>query len=176
MIEFFALLSDWAVPLFILAILSYGLKRGIPIYEAFTEGGKEGFTTAVEIIPYLVAMLVAIEVLKVSGGIDLIQQLISPLTGLLGIPSEIIPLALMRPLSGGGSQALLLDLFEQYGPDSYLGRLGSALFGSTETTFYVITLYYGAIGVKRVRHSLFVGLLADLAGILAAVFFTGLIF
>lgn len=168
--------SLYAIPVILLGIPTYGMIRGVKVYEAFTDGAKEGFTNAIRIIPFLVAMLVAIGVLRASGALGYFAQMVSPLTNLIGMPSEVLPMALMRPLSGGGANGVMVDLFKTYGPDSLIGRMASVISGSTDTTFYIIAVYFGAVGVKRIRYSLSAGLLADLAGILAAVFLTNLMF
>lgn len=176
MISAFQAVSAWAVPLMILGILALGMARRLPAYEIFVEGAKEGFTTAVSIIPFLVAMFVAISVFRESGAMELLLQTLRPLTKALGVPSEVMPLALLRPLSGSASFGLTSYLIKSHGPDSLIGRLASAIQGSTETTFYVLTVYFGAVGVKKTRYALPVGLIADLAGFLAAVFITRVVF
>lgn len=168
-------ISIWAISFVILVIVSYGYLKGVRVYEAFTEGAKEGFTTAIMIIPFLVAMLVAIGIFRASGAMEFLIKVLSPITNLIGIPSQILPMALMRPLSGGGAQGLMTELLKTYGPDSFIGRVAATMMGSTETTFYVLALYYGSIAVKNSRHSLLAGLLADIAGILASVFVVRLV-
>lgn len=168
--------SLYAIPVILLGIPAYGMIKKVKVYEAFTDGAKEGFTNAVRIIPFLVAMLVAIGVLRASGALGYFARFMSPITNLIGMPSEVLPMALMRPLSGGGANGIMVDLFKTYGPDSLIGRMASVISGSTDTTFYVIAVYFGAVGVKKIRYSLSAGLMADLAGILAAVFLTNLMF
>lgn len=168
--------SLYAIPFVLLVIPAYGMLRGVKVYEAFTDGAKEGFTNAVRIIPFLIAMLVAIGILRASGALGYFAKLVAPLTGFIGMPSEVLPMALMRPLSGGGADGIMVELFKTYGPDSLIGRMASVISGSTDTTFYIIAVYFGAVGVKQIRYSLSAGLLADLAGILAAVFVTNMMF
>lgn len=168
--------SLYAVPVILLGIPAYGMFKKVKVYEAFTEGAKDGFTNAIRIIPFLIAMLVAIGVLRASGALNYFSQLVAPITRLIGMPSEVLPMALMRPLSGGGANGIMVELFKEHGPDSLIGRMASVIAGSTDTTFYVIAVYFGAVGVKKIRYSLSAGLLADLAGILAAVFVTNLMF
>ena len=163
-------ISRWAIPLLFLGITTWGVSRGVSVYESFVEGAKEGFQTAIRILPYLVAMLVAIQVFHHSGALDRFTSFIAPFTARLNIPAEILPLALMRPLSGSGSLGMLAQILKTHGPDSMMGRLASTLYGSTETTFYVLTVYTGAIGVKRIRHSLITSLIADVVGFLAAIY------
>lgn len=168
--------SLYAIPIILLGIPTYGMFKKVKVYEAFTEGAKDGFTNAIRIIPFLIAMLVAIGVLRASGALNYFSQLVAPLTRLIGMPSEVLPMALMRPLSGGGANGIMVELFKEHGPDSLIGRMASVIAGSTDTTFYIIAVYFGSVGVKKIRYSLSAGLLADLAGILAAVFVTNLMF
>ena len=162
--------SILAIPFLVAFFPLYAALRRIPVYEEFIEGAKEGFPVAVKVIPYLVGMMVAIGMLRGAGVIEWIASWSAPLLGVLGVPTELLPLALMRPLSGSGSLAALGDLLKQVGPDSVIARMGGTLFGSTETTFYVIAVYFGSVGIRRVRHALAAGLIADATGILAAVY------
>ncbi|NLL42918.1 MAG: spore maturation protein [Firmicutes bacterium] len=163
-------LSRWAIPILLLGITTLGLSRRVPIYESFVEGAKEGWHTALRILPYLVGMLVAIQVFQHSGALDQLINLISPLTNWLGFPREVLPLALMRPISGSGSLAILSQTFATFGPDSFVGRLAAAIMGSSETSLYVLTVYAGSVGIKRTRHTLATSLISDLAGSLAALY------
>lgn len=169
-------LSVWALPALLAGILSVALVRRVSVYEAFVEGAKEGFGTAVAIIPHVVAMMVAISLFRASGALDLLVSLFRPLTELLRVPEEIVPLAFLRPLTGSGALAYMVDLFQAHGPDSLIGRMASTIQGSTDTTFYVLAVYFGAVGITRVRYALTVGLLADLAGIAAAIWITNRVF
>lgn len=169
-------LSPIAVPFVLTFFPLYAFGHGVPIYSEFIEGAKEGFQTALRIIPYLVAMLVAIAVFRESGALDFLKFLLSPVLGLLQIPSEMLPMVLMRPLSGSGSLAVLGDMIKQFGPDSLLTYTAATIYGSAETTFYVIAVYFGSVGITRIRHAIFAGLLADLAGAVAAVFVCRLLF
>jgi spore maturation protein SpmA len=156
-----------------------GVIKKIAVYEAFTEGAKEGFKTAVTIIPYLVAMLVAIAAFRASGLMDVLIQLISTSISLLGLPTdfvEALPTAIMKPLSGSGARGMMIETMQTHGADSFVGRLASTFQGSTETTFYVLAVYFGSVAVRNSRHALFCGLFADLAGILAAIFAAYLFF
>ena len=162
-------ISVLAIPFLVAFFPLYAALHRIPVYEEFIEGAKEGFPVAIKIIPFLVGMLVAIGFLRGAGVIELLTQWTAPALAQLGIPSELLPLALLRPLTGSGSLAALGDLIQQQGPDSLVARMGGTLFGSTETTFYVIAVYFGSVGIQRVRHALYAGLIADAAGILAAV-------
>lgn len=150
--------------------------KRLPAYELFVEGGKEGITLAISILPFLLGMLVAITVLRSSGALDAFIQLITPLLSWLGFPPDIVPLGLIRPVSGTAALAMTTELIQTHGPDSFIGRLASTMQGSTDTTLYILTIYFGAIGIKRIRYALKVGLLADLIGIIASVIVVSWIF
>jgi spore maturation protein B len=165
-----------AIPLLIIGFVLYGAVKKVKLYEEFVEGAKEGFNIAVKIIPYLVAMLVAIGIFRASGGMDLLAKIVSPITDLIGMPAEVLPMALMRPLSGSASIGIMAELMAKYGPDSFIGVLSSTILGSTETTFYVLALYFGSINIRKTRHAVIAGVSADIAGILAALFIVRIIF
>ena len=169
-------ISTFSIPLIFLFIVSYGFLKGIKLYEAFTEGAKEGFTTAIRVIPFLTGMLVAIGIFRASGAMDYLTLILSPLTNLIGMPSEVLPMALMRPLSGGGANGIMNSLFNKYGPDSLIGTMASIMSGSTDTTFYILAVYFGSINIKKTRHALPAGLTADVAGLMAATIITNIIF
>ena len=159
--------SYWLMPVLIFLIFSYGLARGVHIYEAVTEGARQGFDIAVRIIPFLVAILVAIRMFRASGAMELLTSVLNPVTRLIGMPGEVLPMALVRPLSGSGAFGIMAELVEA-APDSYAAYVASTLMGSTETTFYVLAVYFGAVGVSRIRHALLAGLCADATGIVVA--------
>ena len=159
--------SYWLMPVLIFLIFSYGLARGVRIYEAVTEGAKQGFDIAVRIIPFLVAILVAIRMFRASGAMELLTSVLNPVTRLIGMPGEVLPMALVRPLSGSGAFGIMAELIEA-APDSYTSYVASTLMGSTETTFYVLAVYFGAVGVSRIRHALLAGLSADITGVVVA--------
>ena len=169
-------ISLYAIPFIIVSIVLFGAFKKVNVYETFTDGAKDGFKTAVTIIPFLVGMLVAIGVFRASGALDLITNALSPITSKIGMPGEILPMALIRPLSGGGAYGVMNDLFTTYGPDSLIGRMASVMNGSTETTFYVLAVYFGAVGIKKTRHALPAGLIADVVGIITAVVVTNIMF
>lgn len=169
-------ISLYAIPFILVVIPLYGMFKKVKVYETFTEGAKEGFQTAVTIIPFLVGMLVAIGAFRASGGMDILTNLLSPITEAFGMPGEVVPMALMKPLSGGGASGLMNDLFTTYGPDSIIGRMASVMAGSTETTFYVLAVYFGAVGIKKTRHAVPAGLIADVVGIITAVVVTNIMF
>jgi spore maturation protein B len=161
--------SAWAIPVLLAGIPLLALSRRVKVYPAFVEGARAGFETAVRIIPPLVAIFVALAMLRASGAMDALARAIAPLTAAAGIPASVVPMILVRPLSGGGALGVVGDVLRSEGPDSYAGRLVSVMAGSTETTFYVLAVYMGAAGVTRYRQALAAGLLADLAGMAAAV-------
>ncbi|MFQ5774312.1 MAG: nucleoside recognition domain-containing protein [Kiloniellaceae bacterium] len=164
-------ISPWIIPGLMVSLLGFGLARKVPVYETFVEGAKDGFQVALRIIPYLVAILVAVGMFRASGAMELLVEPVGRVTGPLGLPPEALSMALLRPLSGSGAYGIVASIIEDpaIGPDSYTGYLVSTLQGSTETTFYVIAVYFGAIQVRRIRHTLAAGLSADLAGVVGAV-------
>ena len=162
--------SDTVIPGLVISIVAFGAWRKVKVYEAFVEGAKEGFNVAIVIIPYLVAILGAVGMFRGSGAMDLMASSVGWAIEPLGMPAEVLPQAIVRPLSGSGAFALMAELLTVHGPDSYIGYLTSVLQGSTETTFYVLAVYFGAVGVYRVRHAPWAGLLADAMGAVAAVF------
>ena len=169
-------ISTLAIPMLIFIFIGYGAIKKVKIYEVFVEGAKEGFDVAVRIIPYLVAMLVAIGIFRAGGGMDILIYALTPFTNLIGMPAEALPMAIMRPLSGSGSLGIMAEIIATHGPDSFIGILVSTFFGSTETTFYVLAVYFGAVNIRKTRYALTAGLLADVAGILGAVFIVKLLF
>jgi spore maturation protein SpmA len=170
-IVFGAVIGAWIVPGLMVLFLGFGAARGVRVYEVFVEGARDGFQVAVRIIPYLVAILVAVAMFRSSGALGMLIDAIGPYTARLGLPGEALPMALLRPLSGSGAYGVVAATIQDpaIGPDSYVGYLVSTLQGSTETTFYVLAVYFGAVQVRRVRHALAAGLTADLAGIIGAV-------
>ncbi|UOE92416.1 spore maturation protein [Alkalihalobacillus sp. LMS39] len=169
-------ISMWMIPMLIGFILLYGTYKKVPTYETFVDGAKEGFSMAVSIIPYLVGMMVGISVFRASGAMDFFIGLFQPVLQAIGVPSEIVPLALIRPISGTGALGMTSDLIATFGPDSFIGRLASTMQGSTDTTLYVLTVYFGAVGIKKMGDALKVGLLADIVGIIAAIVIVTLVF
>ncbi len=169
-------ISLLAIPFLVSFFPLYAALRRVPVYEEFVEGAKEGFQVGVRIIPFLVAILVAIGMFRGAGGIDLLTQALRPVLDLVHFPTELLPMALIRPLSGSASIAMFSDLVKNFGPDSLLARMGGTLLGSTETTLYVVAVYFGAVGVKRTRHAVPAGLIADAVGVVAAVAICRLVF
>ncbi len=170
------ILSIVAIPIILLSFLGWGIVKKVKVYEVFVEGAKDGFQVAVRIIPYLVAMLVAIGIFRASGAMDVLSMILAPATNLIGMPAETLPMALMRPLSGSGSLGIMTELMKVHGPDSFIGVLASTMYGSSETTFYVLAVYFGAVNVRNTRHALPAGLIADLFGMLGAVLITRVLF
>jgi spore maturation protein B len=170
--ELFKLILDWAaiavIPLILLIFIGMAEFKKVKVYEMFVEGAKEGFQVGVKIIPYLVAMLVAIAMFRASGALDILTEALRPITEFIGMPSEVLPMALMRPLSGSGSLGVMTELMKTHGVDSLIGFMSSTMFGSTETTFYVVAVYFGAVNIQKTRYALPAGLIADAAGLIAA--------
>jgi spore maturation protein B len=169
-------ISVWAIPSFLVAIPVYGAFRRVKVYESFVQGAKEGFQVGVRIIPYLVAILVAVGMLRGAGAIDLLARWLDPVLRRIGMPAEILPLAIMRPLSGSGSMGIVTELIKTHGPDSFIARLAASAYASTETTFYVLAVYFGAVGVKRARHAVASGLIADIVSLFTALIVCRLVF
>ena len=174
--EIVSTISLWFIPVLIGFILIYGTYKKVPTYESFVEGGKEGIKMAVSIIPFLVGMMVAISVFRASGALDLMVDFIRPALEKVGVPAEIVPLAIIRPISGTAALGMTSDLIGVYGPDSFIGRLSATLQGSTDTTFYVLTVYFGAVGIKKMGDALKVGLMADAVAIGTAIIVVTIMF
>lgn len=161
--------SNWIFLSFIVGIPLFGAVKKLNVFDAFIEGAKQGFETSIRIIPYLIAMMVAIAMLRASGFFELLYAYLAPLLSAIGMPSELLPLALIRPFSGSAATGIMAELIHEHGGNSFIAKTAATMMGSTETTFYVVAVYFGAIGIRRTRHAVPAGLLADLAGILAAV-------
>ena len=165
----FEQISLWAIPVLLVGIPLAGMIRGIKVYDTFIEGAKEGFQVAVRIIPFLVGILVAIGMFRASGAMDLLTNALRPAMSAINFPPEIFPLAVLRPLSGSGSLALATDIIKRYGPDSLIARIAATMYGSSETLFYVLAVYFGAVGVKKTRHAIPSALVGDLVAAIVAV-------
>lgn len=180
MTEWFVAAADsvakWAIPAVIVFVLSIAVIKKIRVYVSFVEGAKEGFNVALRIIPYLVAMLVAIGMFRASGALDFIASALSPILLPLGVPPEVLPMMLIVPLSGSGAQGVLAEGLKTYGPDSLIGNMLSVLSGANETTFYVVAVYFGSIAIKNTRHALPAALIANIAGFIAAISLCNLLF
>src|SRR6185295_3241908 len=162
-------ISLWAIPVLLVVIPLVGLLRGVKVYDVFIEGAKEGFDVAVKIIPFLVGILVAIGMFRGSGAMDLLMAALRPIVASTGFPAELVPLTILRSLTGSGSLAFTTDLIKTQGPDSEIGRMAATLYGSSETTFYVLAVYFGAVGVRRTRHAVPAALIGDIVAAAAAV-------
>jgi len=166
-------MSNLIIPLIILFVVINGIIKKVNVYDTFVEGAKESFDMALKLFPPLLAMVLGINILIAS---DVINILLKGMEFISFFPKEVIPLAIIRPISGTASLAILTNLYEIFGPDSYIGMLGSFIQGSTETTFYVLTLYFGSIGIKKIRYALWAGLFADLVGIIVSIIVVNILF
>lgn len=163
------MISIWLIPTIILIVLVTATIKKVPSYEVFVEGSKEGIQIAISLLPFLLGMMVSIAIFQASGAMGAVLKIFDPLTSLIGIPEEILPLAFIRPISGTAALSMTTELIRTFGPDSFIGNLASVMQGSTDTTLYIITVYFGAVGIKRMGDALKVGLLADLVGIIASI-------
>lgn len=157
------------IPIIIGLVVIYGVIKKVKVYECFVEGAKEGITICLKIFPYLLAMIIAVNVFRASGALDFLIYLVKPVVVFIGLPPEVVPLVLIKPLSGSGALGVFTDIIKQYGADSYIGRVASIIMGSTETIFYTLTVYFGAVNIKKIRHTLFAAILADITAIIMAV-------
>ena len=162
-------ISLWAIPVLLVGIPTIGMIRKVKVYDVFIEGAKEGFAVAVKIIPFLVGILVAIGMFRASGAMDLLTNALRPAMNAIHFPPEVFPLAILRPLSGSGSLALTTDIVKRYGPDSLVSRIAATMYGSSETLFYVLAVYFGAVGIKRTRHAIPAAIVGDIVAAMVAV-------
>lgn len=169
-------IGNMLIPIVVLVIIIYGVNKKINIYDSFINGCKEGLELSISIFPYLIAMLFATNILIKSGFLDSIFMMFKPVFDILKVPIEILPMAVLRPISGNASFAIMIDLIKKYGVDSYIGKIAATLQGSTDTTIYVLSLYFGSIGIKKIRYSLYAGLLTDLFAIIVSIILVNLIF
>lgn len=163
------LISAWLIPALILVVLVWGIAKKIPVYETFIDGAKDGLKVSVDILPYLIAIIVAVSMLRASGFFEIAQQLLGGLLTWLKIPVDVLPVMFIRSLSGSAILGLFSEIAHNFGPDSYVTKLTAIMVGSSETTFYVLAVYFGAVGVKKFRHALLAGILADIIGIVTAI-------
>ena len=170
------IISLWALPAILLLILTMGLIKKVPLYETFTDGAKDGFKVAVNIIPYLVAIIVGISMFRASGIIEMTENAFAPVLAHFNVPADTIPIMIVRSLSGSAALGVFSDIANNLGPDSYATKLAAVMVGSSETTFYVLAVYFGAVGISKLRYALVVGLLADFIGIVAAISVCNLVF
>ena len=174
MTDFLNSFGNFVLPVMVVSIIGYGLYKKVKVFDAFIEGAKKGLFTVYELVPTITGLVLAVTMLQKSGGMELIAKAFSPVSSLFGIPEEVTPMALLSPISGGGSLSLFENILKEYGPDSLLGRIGSVLMGSTDTTIYAVTVYYSAINIKNTRHTLYAGLCADFASYVLSTFFVRL--
>ena len=168
--------STYILPIFIFIIIGFGTYKRIDVFGTFVDGAKKGFDVFLSILPSLTALFLAVQMLKSSQGIEIITKLLTPIADLLKIPPETLAMCILSPISGGGSLSIYESIINEYGPDSYIGRVASVMMGSTETTFYAITVYYGAVGIKKIRHTAFCSLCADVTSFVLAGVFVRLLF
>lgn len=157
------------IPILLGSIVIYGMIKKVKVYECFIEGAKEGLKVCLNIYPYLLAMLLAVGVFRESGALDYFINFIKPVVKFIGLPAEVVPLVMVKPLSGSGAQGIYMDIISKYGPDTYVGLVASIIIGSTETIFYTLTVYFGSVNIKKIRHTLWAAIMADLTAIIAAV-------
>lgn len=157
------------IPIIILSIVVYGMLKGVKVYECFIEGAKDGLSVSYRIFPYLLAMLVAVGVFRESKALDYFISLVTPVVKVIGLPPEVVPLVLIKPLSGSGALGIFAETLKKYGADTYIGRISSIIMGSTETIFYTISVYFGAINIKKIRHTLWAAVLADITAMIMAI-------
>lgn len=171
-----SIISQYILPTLILAILIFGFIKKIPIYEEFIDGAKDGFKVSITIIPYLVALIVAITMFRASGALDFLTQVFSPLLQKLSIPADIIPIMFTRSLSGSATLGLFSEIANNYGAENFLTKLAAIMVGSSETTFYVLSVYFGAVGIKKFKYAILTGIIADITGIVLAILVARLFF
>jgi len=176
MVEILKIISISTIPAMISIILIHGYFKGVDLYDSFVEGAKDGFKTAIKIMPYLIAIFIAIGIFKRSGAMNIMVELFNPIGKLMGIPKEVLPLIIMRPISGSGSLAVVQDIVTTYGPDTFIGRVASTMMGSAETVFYTMAVYFGAVGIKDSRYTLLAALISHLASVIASVVVCNLVF
>lgn len=169
-------MSVFMIPIVVFIVVFYGAYKKVDVYNSFITGSKESFDMIMHLFPTMLAMVFAVNIFIKSGLLQDVTKFINPFLHILNIPSEIIPMALIRPISGSSSLAILNNILENYGPDSFIGRLASVMQGSTDTTFYVLTLYFGSIGIKKIKYALWAGLFADFIGIISSILIVHLLF
>lgn len=157
------------IPIIIGIIIIYGMIKGVKVYECFVEGAKDGISICIKIFPYLLAMIVAVTIFRKAGAMDYFIAIVKPVVKIIGLPPETVPLAMIKPLSGSGAMGIFAEILKKYGADTYIGLVASIMMGSTETIFYTITVYYGAVGIKKIRHTLWAAVMADITAIIMAV-------
>ncbi|MGB9867720.1 MAG: spore maturation protein [Bacillota bacterium] len=165
-------MTEWLVPAVLVTVLVFGKARGVRVFDEFVEGAREGLKLTYKLLPYLVAMLSSVEMFKRSGALEAVGQMLFPALNKLGVPPEILPLMIIRPISGGAASAIVLNVLREKGPDSLVGRMASVMQGSSDTTFYVLSLYFGSVNVTKTRHALWICLIGDVVGFACAILLT----
>lgn len=161
-------LGVYAIPAVVFFIVVFGLMRGVPVFDTFVAGAKEGFSSSVSILPSLVGLMMAVAMLNASGALDILASFLSPVARVLGLPAQVMPLALIKPVSGSGAMAVLVQIFQNNGTESFAGRVAAVMSGSTETTFYAIAVYFGSVGIKKTRHTIPAAITADLTAFIVS--------
>ncbi len=161
-------LGVYAIPAVVFLIVVFGLMRGVPVFDTFVAGAKEGFSSSISILPSLVGLMMAVAMLSASGALDILASFLSPVARLLGLPAQVMPLALIKPVSGSGATAVLVQIFQNNGTESFAGRVAAVMSGSTETTFYAIAVYFGSVGIKKTRHTIPAAITADLTAFIVS--------
>lgn len=169
-------ISNLLIPLLVLGVILYGIIKKVNVYDVFIDGAKEGIEIGISMFPYMLGMILGINILLKSNFLNLLFGILKPIFDLIKVPIDVLPLALLRPVSGSAALSILNNILSNFGPDSFIGRLSSTLMGSTDTTIYILTLYFGTVGIKKIRYSLWAGLIADLGGIIASIIVVSLIF
>lgn len=176
MFKVLSMISVLSIPIMITIILVHGYIKGINIYDAFVEGAQEGFKVSIKIMPYLIAIFIAIGILRGSGALEILTSLLRKPCEKVGIPAELLPLIIMKPISGSGSLAIVKDILTHNGPDSFIGRAASTMMGSSETIFYTMAVYFGAVGITKTRHTLSCAMIAHIAGVIATIYVCRIVF
>lgn len=167
-------LGSYILPIMVVGIVVFGLVKKVKVFDCFMTGAKKGLFTVYELLPSITGLVLAVTMLKESGAMDILSAFLSPITSFFKVPDEITPMALLSPISGGGSLTLFESVLKTYGPDSFIGQVASVVVGSTDTTLYAVTVYYSAIGIKNTRHTLMAGLTADFMSLVLSAFFVRL--
>ena len=165
----FQYLTKSIIPIIVVIIITYGMFKGRKVYDWFVEGAKDGLKVCMNIFPYLLAMIIAVSIFREAKLLDMLNNLIAPIVRVIGLPKEVVPLVLVKPLSGSGAMGIFTDILKNYGPDTFIGLVASVIMGNTETIFYTVTVYFGAVKIKKVRHTVWAAVMADMTAIIMAI-------
>lgn len=165
----FQYLTKSIIPIIVVIIITYGMFKGRKVYDWFVEGAKDGLKVCMNIFPYLLAMIIAVSIFREAKLLDMLNNLIAPIVRVIGLPKEVVPLVLVKPLSGSGAMGIFTDILKNYGPDTFIGLVASVIMGTTETIFYTVTVYFGAVKIKKVRHTVWAAVMADMTAIIMAI-------